>query len=383
MRKSWRAEVDEDAKSAKSDESLGEQLPSEAEEEEAAAPDAGERLPSPAQEATDDVRNPVVWMRLRVGERLLCPFYVEVFQDLYPRAAEGFCALCSGEIGAKGEQLGYAGTRFHRIVAGQLAQGGDLHDDAREFIFKDASAPASASGALTHSRAGLLSFATRGPDAYGPSFSFTLAAAAYLDGRSTVFGQTLGTFTEASSEANVEARALHPLRHLEAAGSPGGGPREEIVVDSCGVCGEADGPALELFGVLAQKGESEQQRYARARFSYAPLRDIVSEENAEDVLALASKEVEVFESHAKVFEGEAQTSIEAGTASMVHHRCEQLEVSMTRIAQLLDEVDFRSLGETRAAGKRVQQRVRALAARISQSKAWAEEGETEAYEQRR
>ena len=36
------------------------------------------------------------------------------------------------------------------------------------------------------------------------------------------------------------------------------------------------------------------------------------------------------------------------------HRCEQAEVGLTRVLQLLDDVDFRTLGETRAAGKEEQ-----------------------------
>lgn len=46
-----------------------------------------------------------------------------------PKAAENFRCLCTGEKGkgkSSGKALHYKGCRFHRIVKGFVAQGGDI-----------------------------------------------------------------------------------------------------------------------------------------------------------------------------------------------------------------------------------------------------------------
>jgi cyclophilin family peptidyl-prolyl cis-trans isomerase len=51
-----------------------------------------------------------------------------LFGETTPLTAENFRGLCTGEygLGAYGEPLHYKGAKFHRIIQGFMAQGGDF-----------------------------------------------------------------------------------------------------------------------------------------------------------------------------------------------------------------------------------------------------------------
>ncbi|WNC73206.1 peptidylprolyl isomerase [Thalassotalea psychrophila] len=112
-------------------------------------------------------------------------------------------------------QLGfYDDLKFHRVIPGFMAQGGDpkgtgrgnpgfkyqgeFHDDA------------------SHSKPGMLSMANAGPNTDGSQFFITFKETRFLDGRHTVFGQVVD--------------GMDTLQEFEKLGSQSGRPSEELLI---------------------------------------------------------------------------------------------------------------------------------------------------------
>lgn len=381
----WREEADsDDARSMRSDQSLGEQLPSEDEEPAVAATCEEEERPTalPPESSTLEP-NPVAWLQLRVGDKHCLPMYFELFQDVSRAGVQNFCALCRGDFTSAGRKLGFAGMPFLRVFPGSIAQVdsvdvGDLCGEALTILSAD---DVSGTRTLAHSRAGLLSATAHGHDADGCQFFISLGSSSQRHkSNRIVFGQLLGA-DAAGQPFNEKEMLLWPLRYLDAVGSASGFIREkDVVVESCGVCSAAERSVFDAFLIPSRCSESDLERYGRARFSYPPLVDIVSGANAQEVLNLTSSDIDSFEQEVEALA--ANTTLESGMAKTILHRCEVFEVGLTRVLLLLDEVDFHTLGEVRAAGKRAHLRVRKLSAKLAQIKAGSADGETEAYEQR-
>merc|ERR1719183_3497590 len=119
----------------------------------------------------------------------------KLYNDLVPKTAENFKCLCNGERGQgliTKMPLNFQSSKFHRIIPGFMAQGGDFElGDGRggESIYGGKFADEAGGLALRHAKRGLLSMANSGKDTNGSQFFILFKPAHHLNGKHCVFGE--------------------------------------------------------------------------------------------------------------------------------------------------------------------------------------------------
>jgi len=169
----------------------------------------------------------------------------ELYNDICPKTAENFRALCTGEngVGKMGKPLHYKGSTFHRVIKGFMLQGGD-------FTAGNGSGGESIYGAKfedenfekKHDRPFLLSMANAGPGTNGSQFFITTIATPHLDGKHVVFGEVL------SGKSTLRKIEDTKTDNTDKPGKP------VVIVN----CGELKGPDAEIATIRQDDGTGDK-----------------------------------------------------------------------------------------------------------------------------
>jgi len=187
--------------------------------------------------------NPMVFLDIEVrgsgGRKEACGrVEIELFADVVPRTAENFRCLCTGE---KGKKLHFKGSKFHRIVPGFMAQGGDItNGDGTGGMSIYGKHFADESFARLHSRSNLLSMANCGANTNNSQFFILFKQQVHLDKKHVVFGEVV------REDGNV-------MKAIISRGSDSGDVQGEVIIVDCGE------------QVTAEDEEKSRNRYRRSR----------------------------------------------------------------------------------------------------------------------
>lgn len=137
---------------------------------------------------------------------------LKFYPDVAPNHAKNFCKLAAENF--------YDGTTFHRVIPGFMIQGGDPNSKNADRSNHGMGGPGYHIKAefnnKPHKR-GVLSMArAQDPDSAGSQFFICVAAASFLDGQYTAFGEVVSGMEIADRVVNAKRDGRdNPLERIE------------------------------------------------------------------------------------------------------------------------------------------------------------------------
>ncbi|KAJ5455286.1 Peptidyl-prolyl cis-trans isomerase D [Penicillium sp. IBT 31633x] len=158
-----------------------------------------------------------VFFDIKIGDSKPERVNFELFNDVVPKTADNFRALCTGEkgIGSQGKELTYKGSIFHRVIKQFMIQGGDFtafNGTGGESIYGEKFPDENFD--LKHDRPFLLSMANSGPGTNGSQFFVTTVPTPHLDGKHVVFGEVINGKSVIRKIENLKTQSDKPLKDV-------------------------------------------------------------------------------------------------------------------------------------------------------------------------